>query len=471
MSIRWKIVATCLAVVLVPILFLNHFSVSFFDRFTRAQWEEQMIDFATVVAQDYRHFVAAPDAPAGGPALFAARLMEYGREFNTRLRLLSDTGCVLYDSHPDTMVGAELGDRPEVRRALAGRYGARCALTPDRKFMYYFVALPIAPGGRVQAVAYVARHTGPIMNALRRMILSNRVVLLVSLAVAAALSVLLAQTLTRRLIRLTRAAGGFARGDEPLVAPTSGTDEIGSLSRAIHRMAREIESKNTYNRDFLATTAHELKTPLTAIKGAAEALEQGALARPDLARKFLFNIRYETDRLTRLVEELAALTRLDAEELRGRKEKAEWGATLRAMVERLEDSFEKPHATLQVETPAEPLPVLIVPARLEQVLSNLLDNAFRYTPADGRVTVRAERGPDREVLTAVSDTGCGIPAAHLPRVFDRFFTTEPRAPHTRHGSGLGLAIARSIVENHGGWIRAHSEPGRGACFTFSLPPA
>ena len=109
----------------------------------------------------------------------------------------------------------------------------------------------------------------------------------------------------------------------------------------------------------------------------------------------------------------------------------------------------------------------IVPGRIEQVLANLLDNAFRYTPDDGCVMVRVEKGDP--VLTTVSDTGCGIAASNLHRVFDRFFTTERREQPQDHGSGLGLAIAASIIRNHQGEIRVTSQVGEGTSFTFELP--
>jgi signal transduction histidine kinase len=237
------------------------------------------------------------------------------------------------------------------------------------------------------------------------------------------------------------------------------------------QLAAEIDKRNQYNRDFISTVMHELKMPLTAIKGASELLEQGAAEKPEARRKFISNIRFEAERMIRMVAELAELTKLDIEVLRGQKETVDYVAFVREVAERIEPTFEQRHAAFRVALPDKKLPVRIVPGRIEQVISNLVENAFRYTPVTGAVELIVEEGPDRAVITRVCDTGCGIPAANLHKVFDRFFTTEPKNKAKDYGSGLGLAIARSIVENHGGTIGVESVPGQGARFSFRLPAA
>jgi signal transduction histidine kinase len=214
---------------------------------------------------------------------------------------------------------------------------------------------------------------------------------------------------------------------------------------------------------------HELKMPITAIKGAAELLEQGAFAKEEARVKFLGNIRFEADRLARLVWELNELTKLDAEIPRAQKEKVDYGQWVREAVERYLPTLEAVHAEIRVDLPENPLWVRIVPGRIEQVIGNLLDNAVRYTPVAGRIEIQVTAGPDNTVVTTVRDTGCGIAAANLGKVFDRFFTTEPKDKPKDYGSGLGLAIAKSIVESHQGTIRVESLAGQGAAFFFTLP--
>jgi two-component system sensor histidine kinase ChvG len=336
--------------------------------------------------------------------------------------------------------------------------------------MFYYVARPVKTEGKeVLAVAYVVRHTGPIIRALKQMIANQRAATQMALLLAALGSALLAWTLTRRLRSLTRAARAFADGREDFTVQMRGGDEIAELSGAVTKMANEIAARNRYNRDFISMTIHALKTPLTAIKGAAELLQRGAADKPDARRKFLSNIRYQTERMIRLTGELRELTKLDVETLRGQKEQVEYVSFVREVMTRLETTFEDVHATTRCVLPDEAIPVMLVPGRMEQVLSNLLENAFRYTPPEGEVELRVERQGPHMVITHVRDRGAGIDPDHIDKVFDPFFTTEPKDRPREHGSGLGLSIARRIVENHGGTIGVESSPGAGACFSFTLP--
>jgi two-component system sensor histidine kinase ChvG len=468
-TIRWKLILMSLLIVFIPIYFINRYALLFFDRFTRSALESDLKHYAFIVGEQYKMLLA--DGAAANAERFQSAVQSYGQEIQSRMQIVDTNGLVLFDSDPETE-GRAVATRPEIRAALSGAYSARCRLTEDRQFMFYYIACPIKDARKnVVGVAYVVRHTGPIIRALQQMIGNQRLATALALLLAAVAAALLAQTLTRRLRRLTKATKAFAAGAPALDAPARGADEIAELGRAVAQMAEEIRARNAYNRDFMSATMHELRTPLTAIKGAVELLEQGAAQRPDAARKFLGNIRHQTERMIRMSAELLQLTRLDAEIPRARKDVVDYGRFVREAAERLQPTFAPVHAAFAMDVPDTEFRVALVPDRIEQVLANLLENAFRYTPPDGRVDLVVRPGPDRTVLTTVADTGCGISAANLPKVFDRFFTTEAKDGSAAHGSGLGLAIARSIVEGHRGRIEAQSEPGHGARFTFALPLA
>ena len=470
-SIRWKLIAAFLLVVFIPAYLLHRYALDFFDHYTRTALEKEMVAYAFIAGEQYKTMVlaASDEEQSGAQLIFEDLLAICGPEIQTRIRILSPEGIVLFDSHDDSTVGKDFSDRPEVVKGLTGRYGARSALTDDRKFLYYYVALPIIDDdGTILALAYVSRHTGPIIRALAEMQSRQRRAMIIAVVVALLTAVILAVTITRRLRRLTSAAREFARGAGPLKMEVGGKDEIGELARSVTTMAEEIERRNRYNRDFLSETMHELKAPLTAIKGAVEILELGAAEKPDSRRKFLANIRYDTGRLIRLVEELTELTRLDVDVLSGRKESIDYCVFLRGLVERVRARREENSPAFASSIPDASFTVTILPGRIEQVINNLLENAFRYTPPGGTVELSVRKGEDWTVITTVRDTGPGIAESNRERVFDRFFTTEPRDREKPYGSGLGLAIARSIIENHGGRIRVESEPGAGASFSFTL---
>lgn len=471
-SIRAKLVIASFLIVLLPIYFLNRYAIRSFDKFTSHALEEEMITEATVLGEYYRAIVLSTrDKSAEGRQQEFQRLLEsFGDKVQSRLQILSPGGIVLFDSRDPAVVGADLSARRSVASAMRGQYEAEWDVTPDVRFVYYYVPMPVLENGRVVGIAYVSHHTGQITKAITRMKDDQRMALLVAVAFAAVISLLLAQTMTRRLRALTRAARNFATGTEStLDLRIRGNDEIAELARAVDNMATEIERRNDYNRDFMSTVMHELKTPVTAIRGAVEVLQEGAVDDAEARQRFLENIRYEADRLMRLAGELGELTKLDVETLRGQREQLDYCDCVRGVLERLMPTFDQEHAAFKAEIPDDAIQVRVAPGRIEQVISNILENAFRYTPADGNVVLSVELTDQDAVVTSVCDSGPGVAEAQLARVFERFYTTEPRGEPRDYGSGLGLSIARSIVENHQGRIWAESPSGEGARIIFSLP--
>jgi hypothetical protein len=215
-SIRWKLILTSVAVVFLPLYLLNRHSVRFFDLFTRTALEEQMADWAFIAGEECKAIVlgAADGAQDGAERKFARLLQSYGPRVEAEICVLNESGLVLFESGDSGLVGEDLSDRPEIAQALAGEYGARWALTPDRKLVYYFVALPIFDDdtGDILGAAYVFRHTSPIIQAIVTLEANQKLATTSALAVAVLIAAVLAQTLTRRLRKLTKASAAFAAG-------------------------------------------------------------------------------------------------------------------------------------------------------------------------------------------------------------------------------------------------------------------
>jgi signal transduction histidine kinase len=467
-SIRWKLIVLTTLVVAAPIYFLNQEAIKAFNAFTSRAQEAEMISHARIIGEQYRAFVhaAAPASRTGAEERFAALLRELGPELQSRLRVLTPEGRVCFDSSARPMIDAELSAYPEVARAMAVGYGSRWAIDHDENRVYYYIALAIRGDEGAVALVHVLRHTSPIIKAIVAIQHDQRVAMTLALLAAVAAATILAQTMTRRLRKLTRDACAFASG-EHVEHVVRGRDEIGELGAAMARMARDLARRNAYNRDFVATVMHELKAPLTAIKGAVEVLGQGAGEKPEPRAKFLGNIAFEVERLIRMVGELTALTKLDTDDVDRAAAPIDYAAWVRGFAQRAETMFPA-RPGIRFSVPAGELWVAADPDRLEQVLCNLLDNAVRYTPADGAidVDVSADRA---QVVIQVRDTGRGIAASNLDKVFDRFFTTEPKGRTDDYGSGLGLAVARAIVERYHGTISVASAEQSGATFTVALP--
>jgi signal transduction histidine kinase len=273
--------------------------------------------------------------------------------------------------------------------------------------------------------------------------------------------------MTQPLRDMAAAARAMETGDYSRRIRTRSRDEVGQLAVAFNRMSAELEVLERSRRDLVANVSHELKTPITAIRAHLENLADG-VEQPD--RATLQVMLAQTERLGRLVDQLLDLSRLESGEVPLHPETF----ALAPLVERVASEIAVDRSVADIELRNDVPDRLQVRAdeeRVHQVVFNLVDNAVRFTPPGGTVTVSADLEDDRVVVT-VADTGVGIGPEHLPRLFERFYRADPaRSRDDGGGTGIGLAIARSIVEGHGGRIVAESEPGRGARFTFDLPAA
>jgi two-component system, OmpR family, phosphate regulon sensor histidine kinase PhoR len=226
----------------------------------------------------------------------------------------------------------------------------------------------------------------------------------------------------------------------------------------------------TVRRDFISNISHELRTPLASIKALTETLKEGALEDPTAAVRFLNLMESEVDTLTQIVSELLELSRIESGRVLLHFKSTSSVEILNVAVNRLRLQAKRAGLSLQVEYPEELPQVLADRPRIEQVMINLLHNAIKFTPAGGSIFVSARaqgEGPEAQIVFEVRDTGVGIPADDLPRIFERFYKAD-RA-RSGGGTGLGLAIARHLVEAHGGRIWVKSREGQGSSFFFSLP--
>jgi signal transduction histidine kinase len=266
---------------------------------------------------------------------------------------------------------------------------------------------------------------------------------------------------------MARAAQRMETGDYSQRVHTTSRDEVGQLAAAFNNMSTELESLERLRRDLVANVSHELKTPISALRAHLENLLDG-VERPD--PETLQVMLSQSERLGRLVDQLLDLSRIESGELRLNRSPVPLHPLVREVLSEIEVGRADRGVRMCDAVPDDLPPVLVDAERVHQVLFNLLDNAVRYTPAGGEVTVSA-RAVNGSCEIAVSDTGAGIASEHLPRLFERFYRADAARPRGVGGTGIGLAIARSVVEAHGGHIRAESRVGRGSVFTFDLPVA
>jgi two-component system sensor histidine kinase ChvG len=368
-------------------------------------------------------------------------------------------------------------DAPEIRAALAGRYGSATRVTYGQRSVTLYSAIPIRRGDAVIGVVLVSESTYRLLQALYDVRLRIFEVIVLSLIAAAVLNILVAATIARPLRRLQADAANALDPRGRLTRRFRGTsrsDEIGDLARVLEALASRFDAHLRFVESFSADLSHEFKNPLASIRTVADVL--GSIEQPDERQRFLDRLRQDLTRLERLLAGVQEIVSIDTQLEREAVARVDLAALLSNIVDahRLRTNGSV-RLQLQVAATAATAPthVRAAPERLAQVFDNLVDNAVSFSPAGGLVTIAIDR-QDGRCRVQVSDEGPGIPEAHLTRVFERFFSYRPQQGNggdrrrDRH-TGLGLSIARAIVESYGGSIEAGNRASGGARFDVSLP--
>lgn len=313
----------------------------------------------------------------------------------------------------------------------------------------------------------VARHLDAAFNQ------STFVALAIAAAAAAvaalAISWFVARRVTGTIRGLAGASAAVAAGSLETRVSAVGEDELGALARSFNEMAARLEQTEQRRRTLFSDVAHELRTPLATLDGYLQAISDGVM-QPD--ERVLGSVRGEVARLTRLADDLQKVSRAEERQLELHLARVEPQALVGAARAAAAPSYADKGVQLRADTDAGLPPLQVDPDRLGEVLANLLENALRHTPAGGSVGIAAHANGAGTVELAVTDSGEGIAAEHLPRVFERFYRADRARDRAHGGSGIGLAITKAIVEAHGGHISAESAgPGAGATFRVTLPAA
>lgn len=329
--------------------------------------------------------------------------------------------------------------------------------------------VPVQENGRTVAVLEVGRPEDELRAALGQLLLLMGLAVPATLVLAAGGGLFLAQRALSPIDRITRLARRIGAEDlSRRVGMVSSNDEVGRLAETFDAMLERLESAFQRERQFTADASHELRTPLSVITSQVDV----TLERPRSAREYQEALRVvggEAERMRRLVSELLILARADSARERLELEPQSVDELACEVAEELQPLARARGIRLGLGR-VEPAVVMGDQTRLMQLLFNLTDNAIKYTPAGGNVTISVERRGG-SVALAVADSGIGIAAPHLPHLFERFYRVDKARSRSEGGAGLGLAICDWIARAHGGRIEVASAPGRGSIFTVHLPLA
>lgn len=389
----------------------------------------------------------------------------------------------------DALRSTHFPDRPEPRYQLLTQQTRVTFETLTDPSPMRIVTVPVEMGKHIPYLVRVGAPAEGVDEAIKRVSTLLLVLTPSIFLIALAGGWILVGRALKPVDEMTRAALSIERKRMDVrVVPPRTDNEIGRLASALNEMIARLDRSFRQVERFTADASHELKTPLTTIRGEAEVALMSEMT-PAQYRETLVSIIEETDRLTEIVSNLLLLSRADADQVRLKQEPVELDEVAMQSFETVEQLARRKHITLDIgEMEAINLPGDAL--WLQQLITNLLHNAINYTPEGGRVTLslqaedppaRAEQPPAdasrqeqpvarrREAVLRVADTGPGIPAEHLPHIFDRFYRVDSGRSRDQGGSGLGLNIARWIAESHDGSIAAESVLGQGSTFVVRLP--
>ncbi|KPK42303.1 MAG: hypothetical protein AMJ65_07835 [Phycisphaerae bacterium SG8_4] len=468
--IVWKFFGAFTVLILIVVFVLNFFvALKLSDNFEQ-RISRELKSGATLVGNLLHEYLAE-----GRDEEIQREARRLADELNLRITVVDGAGGVLGDSEKDPSQMENHSERPEIVEAVQNGFGQSIRLSDTLGYNMKYVAVRV---GRDDDMLGVVRFALPLSQVQLQIRTIYRVVLVAAIAaVAIALTVayLVSRSITLPIRQMKETAEQIAKGNFTPRVRISSRDELGELADSLNAMADELQQKiedlrrmDQVRTDFVANVSHELKTPLTLIKGYTETLQGEVLCDKIKAAKFVSIIREHSDRLGHIVDDLLSLSELESS--KDYIDRSQFD--LKKLIDDISLGFGHALASkkleLTVSSQGDDLSIRADRNKIEQVLVNLIDNAIKYTGESGQIELSAvER--DGEIHIAVRDDGIGIAKEHLDRIFERFYRTDKARSRELGGTGLGLSIAKHIVLAHKGKITIESELGKGTTVFVTLP--
>jgi signal transduction histidine kinase len=456
-SLRFRLPALFLAGAALAGLVSTVLSIGLFQDYTEdrlvAELRREASGLTSLYAEQARKVIEAGDRRQ--PIPLATRRIE------------QSSGSELYYTGERIFYGQSSGLRTLPRRIVPFADGRvrTFEFTPpgaNREYLAVSSPLRLAKNEPYFGALIVAKPTAELRERWFTLIERLAIAALIGIAVAGALAWYLSRRITQPVLALSEAADEIAEGHYDVrLPPVRARDEIGQLSARFGQMAERLQEAEELERNFLMTVSHELRTPLTAIRGHVDALREGVAGDEASRAESLGVIAAEAERLERLVGDVLDLAKLDTRRFTLRREEVDMGRLLERAYKTFAEEARRRGISYHQEIGARPV-IVADGDRVLQIISNLLSNAFRWTPDGGRVELALDQ-ENGTVSVAVQDSGPGIPEDEIDRIFRPFWSRDGG------GTGLGLAIAKELAGAHGGRIVLDTELGRGTCFRLVLP--
>jgi len=455
-SIKLKLLIIYVAVVLVVMIISGTYMIYSVRRREINNYESRLSSHADIIERD---IVRSHD-----PRDFRAA-SEWGilAAYDFQSMILSDIGIPIAPQPFAQLLGAQRINDEAVLSAVGGDEGftvrSRAIDTNETWAQFLAYARPVTVGNET-FIVYVRVRMDSLNQGISQLMFHLVVMVLISVVLTAILWFFLANTITNPIVTMIDRAKAMAEGELSQEIPVHGKDEIGQLAYNFNLMAKELSQLDTMRKEFVANVSHELRTPLTSIRTYTETLLEGALEEPETAARFLKIVDDEAQRMSLLVTDLLELSRLDSARSKLDQDVLDLVGLLRVTIRQSQILAEQKKQTIQFDNPEDACFILGNSPRINQVISNILSNAVKYSPEDTTIQVSVET-TDKDYRVYFKDQGMGIPEDSISRIFERFYRVDKARARAMGGTGLGLAIAKEIIEEHGGNIYATSTPGEG----------
>ncbi len=381
--------------------------------------------------------------------------------------LLSSAGSVIYDTVEQSQSTGKILSGGVIAAAQAGGQEQELT-TAETGELILSAAVPVNDRGAVTGTVYLTRQMTDVTDVLAQLRLCLIIFGLFMLAVVFLLSISVGAVVTSPLSDFISTAQEISKGNFDSRIKLRGNKEIDKLAEAMNYMCSELEHLESKRRKFVSDASHELKTPMATIKLLCDSIT--ATENPDLGmvREFLSDLSEEVDRLTRIIDNLLAMTKIDSGEIQLSKELVDFGMMLQKIKNKLTPLAMSKNITVTLDVQADMMPVMIDYDRIWEAVYNIVDNAIKYSKIGGGVLIKCGCTAG-ELVLEVFDSGPGIPDEFKERIFERFYRLDDSRARETGGTGLGLSISKEAVLLHGGDLRAEDNPDGGSCFIMRLP--
>lgn len=464
-SVRFIVLATYIAVTMVTLILMSAYILGILSENLYSEETTKLYAKANIISQ-----TAVEVWDSGENELLYLRLEDITNRSlagtNIRGVITNNSYTVLYDNNREANMAGKVFMRSVLKRALDGQQSDSIFDSDTGKTIT--VSVPVESRGETIGGVYLAENVSSISDTIRTIKTSLIIFCVIIVFVLGIISMVISYAITQPFSEFTEVARSISKGDFSRRASERGFNEVAEVGKALNYMSDELNALDEKRKNFVSDVSHELKTPMAGIKLICDSLVEAGNPDMETVREFLGDMSEEVDRLTRLINRLLTLSRLDSGTNQSYSD-----VDICALCNGVTRGLRKLAIEKEIELVFDPVHIekLIIIAdydKIYEAVYNMVDNAIKYTPDRGHITVRVKE-ENKSCVIDIEDDGPGIPDSEKPKVFDRFYRLDDSRARDTGGTGLGLAISREAILLHKGTVQVIDAPEKGSIFRITLP--